>query len=253
VFFLIETYTGTPGSGKSLDMARKILLWLRMGSPVIGTVPINKDMIKKLKGKYYYVDIYNLDPKDLIEFSRRFCKKGKEKQVLLVVDECQRLFNARDWNAKDRRAWNDFFQVHRHFGYDILLVTQFIKLLDKQLIALVEYNHIHRKVSNFGIGGMIISAFTFGRLFVSVHEWYPIKAKLGSDFFLYKKKLGDLYDSYMAFDEDHDDSNELKLLFSASENDRETSPEVAIGISAAEENIDEFLIDLDSKIIENTA
>lgn len=207
---MIETFTGTPGSGKSLHMARKIMNWLRLGCTVIGTVQINRNLVKKYKGQYFYVDIYCLNPKELIAFARLHCKKGKESQVLLVIDECQRIFNARDWNAKDRRDWNEFFQVHRHFGYDVLLITQFTKLLDKQLLSLVEYNYIHRKVSNFGFMGWIMSAATFGRLFVSVSEWFPIKAKIGSSFFLYNKKLGSFYDSYMAFDENHDDTNELK-------------------------------------------
>lgn len=207
---MIKTYTGTPGSGKSLHMAKNIMSWLKLGRSVIGTVQINRDLVKKYKGTYFFVDIYSLNPKDLIEFARKNCVKGKESQVLLVIDECQRIFNSRDWNAKDRRSWNEFFQVHRHFGFDVLLITQFTKLLDKQLLSLIEYNHVHRKVKNFGMFGFLMSAFTGGRLFVCVSEWFPIHSKIGSDFFLYNKKLGSFYDSYMMFDDDFSDFNEVR-------------------------------------------
>lgn len=45
---MISLYTGTPGSGKSLDLARIIMLKLKMGINVIGTMYINKDMVKML-------------------------------------------------------------------------------------------------------------------------------------------------------------------------------------------------------------
>ena len=37
---MISLYTGTPGSGKSLDLARIIMLKLKMGINVIGTMYI---------------------------------------------------------------------------------------------------------------------------------------------------------------------------------------------------------------------
>ena len=71
---MISLYTGTPGSGKSLDLARIIMLKLKMGINVIGTMYINKDMVKKYKGKYIFVDIYRLNPQMLIEYARKYHK-----------------------------------------------------------------------------------------------------------------------------------------------------------------------------------
>lgn len=200
---MISLYTGTPGSGKSLDVARLVMSRLRHGFNVIGTMYINQDMIKKkkYKGKYIFVDIFALQPKDLIAYARKYHEKGKEGQCLLVIDECQRIFNSRDWQAIDRRAWNDFFQVHRHFGFNIILITQYDRLIDRQLRALVEYQHIHRKVSNFGIRGMLVSLFVGGGLFISVVEWYPVHQKTDTVFFKYHRKYSRFYDSYMAFEE----------------------------------------------------
>lgn len=208
---MISLYTGTPGSGKSLDVARIIIRKLKLGINVIGTMYVNQELLKKYKGKYIFVDIYALTPSDLISYARKYHKKGKEGQCWLVFDEAQRVFNSRDWGAKDRRAWNDFFQVHRHFGFDIALITQFDRMLDRQLRALVEYQYIHRKISNFGFKGMLLSLFCGGSLFISVCEWYALHEKTDSTFYVYRKKYARLYDSYMAFDETGDNSaNELK-------------------------------------------
>ena len=78
-------------------------------------------------------------------------------------------------------------------------MAQFDKMLDRQIRALIEYECIHRKVSNFGIWGKIFSLFAGGKLFVCVKVWYPMKEKVGSEFFRAKKKYYQLYDSYADF------------------------------------------------------
>lgn len=121
----------------------------------------------------------------------------KEAAITVVIDECQMMFNARDWNKPDRAAWNKFFQVHRHFGFDIVLITQFDSMLDKQVRALVEYEVIHRKVSNYGFKGRLIQLVMLAPvLFVRVKVWYPMKQKVSSEFFRANKKLFNLYDTY---------------------------------------------------------
>lgn len=214
---MISLYTGTPGSGKSLDVARLIMLKLRAGFNVIGNMHVNTEMLKKkrYKGKYIFIDTYKLNPAELVDYARKYHKKGKEGQCLIVIDECQQIFNSRDWAASDRRAWNEFFQVHRHFGYNVILVTQYDRLIDRQLRALVEYQYIHRKISNFGILGGIANLLVGGGLFVSVCEWYPLHQKTGSEFFKYHRKYSRFYDSFMAFEESADiGTNELLPLIS---------------------------------------
>ena len=213
---MINLYTGTPGSGKSLDVARLILLKLRFGQTIIGTMVLNQELLKKYSGKYLYTDIYQLNPKDLVAYAKKYHKKGVEGQALIIIDECQRIFNSRDWGAPDRRAWNDFFQVHRHFGYDVILITQYDRLIDRQLRALIEYNYLHRKVSNFGIKGFLISLLFGGKVFITIQLWYPMgntkNANCGSQFFVYRKKFSNLYDSYAAFDEDREDLQTSDLV-----------------------------------------
>lgn len=212
---MISLFTGTPGSGKSLDVAEMIYIKLKLGHTVIGNMRVKPEKIKNCKGKYIYVETYHMNPHDFIRYALKYHKHGKEGQTFIVIDECQQIFNSRDWADKGRRSWNEFFQVHRHYGFNVWLITQYDRLIDRQLRALVEYNYTHRKVSNFGLKGKIISFFFRGGLFVKVGEWYPVHQSTGSEFYIYKKKYGDFYDSYSAFSDKAVVFDELKPLLSS--------------------------------------
>lgn len=74
-------------------------------------------------------------------------------------------------------------------------------MLDRQVRSVIEYEQIHRKVSNYGWKGWLLCAFMLAPcLFVSVKVWYPMRERVGSEFFRYNRKLGKLYDTYMLFD-----------------------------------------------------
>ena len=139
----------------------------------------------------------------MIDFSKKYefeiGRKPKEGEILLVIDECQMLFNSRDWGRKDRAEWLSFFTQHRKLGYEIVLIAQFDRMLDRQVRSLIEYEYIHRKVSNFGIKGKILSLFCGGNLFVSVKVWYPMKEKVSSEFFIARKKYYTIYDTFTLF------------------------------------------------------
>lgn len=92
-----------------------------------------------------------------------------------------------------------FFTQHRKYGYDIVLVSQFDRMIDRQIRSLIEYELVHRKVSNYGLIGKILSMISIGNLFVSVKIWYPMKEKVGSQFFKAHKKYYSLYDTYNIF------------------------------------------------------
>lgn len=195
---MINLFTGTPGSGKSLDMARFIFSFNRQKKPVICNFEIDK---KKLRHPdlFFFIDNIDLTVDFLVDFAKNFYSDGKVKEgsIVLVVDECQMMFNSRDWSKPDRQAWNKFFQIHRHYGFDIYLVTQFDSMIDKQIRSLVEYNYIHRKVKNFGLKGYFLSVlFLAPSLFVSIKYWYPMKEKISSEFFRGRKRLYSLYDTF---------------------------------------------------------
>ena len=196
----MSLYSGTPGSGKSLHATDRIYRRLKRGMPVIANYNLDSKVIPHPE-LFHYVDNSELNPKWLVDFAREwFCThRFGEDRILLVVDECQLLYNSRDWRDEDRKAWLQFYSQHRKYGYCVILVAQFDLMIDKQFRSLLEYEYIHRKVSNFGVVGWLLSLLFLGRMHVCIHRYYPLNQKLGSSWFLARRSLFNLYDSYGDF------------------------------------------------------
>ena len=202
---MIYLLSGTPGSGKSLHQARMVYYWLRQGKPCICNYDINLDAVRGKKsdiGEFYYITNDILRPELLIKYSQIYFKnhKFKEGAIRLYIDECQLLFNAREWNMNGRKEWLSFFTQHRKYGYDIYLIAQFDRMIDRQIRSLIEYEYVHRKVKNFGKWGFFFNLISGGNLFVCVEVWYPMKERIGSEFFKGHKRYFELYNTYNTFD-----------------------------------------------------
>ena len=201
---MIELYSGTPGSGKSLHVAKIIRERLRMyNCVIIGNFYVNQNTVKKRKGTYIYVDNSRLYPERLIKFAIRYARhKGrrlKEDELYLFIDEAQLLFNSRDWQLIKTSGCVSFYSQHRKLGFYIGLIAQFDRMLDRQIRSLVENEIKHRKVSRAGLFGKLLGFLTGDNLFIYIKIWYPMKQKVYSEFFLGTKKVYDLYDSYGLF------------------------------------------------------
>lgn len=205
---MIYFYSGTPGSGKSLHVAQDIYQYLQRGKNVIANFDINEKAVKgygtKKCGQFFCCENSDLSVGYLLQFAKehhRTNSKGQmiEKQTLLVIDECQIIFNARSWNQADRTEWCTFFTQHRKYGYAVILVSQFDRLIDRQIRSLIEYEYKHRKVNNYKAFGALLGLFSGGALFVAVIYWYGVRERVGAEFFRGKRKYYNLYNSYKLF------------------------------------------------------
>lgn len=207
---MIYLYTGTPGSGKSYHVAKDIYFYLYYGRHVIANFDINYDAVpsrkRKPKGYFFHRDNHELSASWLIDFavlchardSRGHIKEG---QTWIILDECQLLFNCRTWSGSERALWSSFFTQHRKYGFHIILITQFDRLIDRQIRSLVEYEVKHRKINNFGTGGFFVNLLMFGHpVFAAIEYWYGIREKCGVSMMIGKRKYYQLYDSYKLFD-----------------------------------------------------
>lgn len=197
---MIYFYSGTPGSGKSLHVAMDIYTKLRFKKGnVIATFPVNLDVVsqngKKAIGNFTYIDIMDISVEFLVNYAREHHKEQKEGQTLVVMDECQIRFNPREFNRSDRLKWITFFTQHRKLGFNFILISQFDRLVDRQIRCLFEYDIKHRKINNFGMG-MFIPVSTF----IAVTYWYGVRERVSCEFFTYKKKYGRMYDTFTYFD-----------------------------------------------------
>lgn len=237
---MIYFYTGTPGSGKSLHMASEIHDAIWEGKNVIANFEINEDYFKNAKhperlGKFIYVNNRDwmtnafttrvtVDPVDggrlkgvvppgrysyldgLYSFALNFHKRKsdgnfKEHQTLLVLDECQELFNNRMWAKNDRQDWIAFFREHRKYGYDVYLISQDDKVVDKNIRNILQFKVEHRSVKNYKFAGRLLAFLQGGELFVWILSNYQIRgqdARIHSEFFT-GKKFYNFYNSYQTF------------------------------------------------------
>lgn len=174
------------------------------GRVIVGNFYINTKAVKRCKSSYIYVSNDRLTPERLLLFSRRYSRhlgrRLREGELLLVIDEAQLLFNSREWQNIGRQGWLSFFSQHRHYGYDVILVAQFDRMLDRQVRSLIEYDTIHRKVSRAGYLGLVVGLFTGGNLYIASKHWYPIHERVESTFFLGRNRIYEIYDSYNHFD-----------------------------------------------------
>lgn len=199
---MIHLYSGTPGSGKSLHTARDIRDALRIRKmPVIANFDVNHSL-RNYDRLFTYLPNDRLDPSFLEDFARNWFagRKVREDSILLVIDEAQLVFNSRAWQHGQRMDWIQFFSQHRHFGYKVVLIAQFDRMIDRQIRSLIEIETNHRKLGNFGMKGLILSLPFRGRLFLGVSYYYGLKEKVSTCWLLPRRAYFKVYDSYNRFE-----------------------------------------------------
>ena len=207
---MITLYSGTPGSGKSLDMANDIRMALNKprgeDMPVIANFPVNVQGVRRPQA-FHYVPNSELTPGYLTDFAEDFwdttSRRFSEDYLLLALDELQLLHNSRNWMTKGRNGkhdsrmdWLEFFSQHRKYGYRIIFAAQSAKMIDNQFRMLIETEVNHRKVAHMGLVGGIVSKLFLDRLFFRVKYLYQTNERLGMSFMLARKCNMTMYDSY---------------------------------------------------------
>lgn len=200
---MLYTYSGTCGSGKSYHACKDIIYKLKHGAVVVTNLELDRQKLKKYHGKHLTDEILNehliilpneqITPRRLYEIAVKFY--GNKNKNFLVIDEAADMFNTREWNRGDRTGWNKFFRMHRHLYYDVVLISQSRKMLDKQIQYLFDTDVQHRNLSEYGIFGMLCSLF-LPKLFMAVGVYVPLKAKSFSNGVWLKKKYYDCYDTF---------------------------------------------------------
>ena len=202
---MVILYTGTPGSGKSYHATALVHRATKRKVNIIANFIVN--LPEKQKPYFYFMPTEKITVAALIAFSKEHHKTQKESQTIVMIDEAALLFNCREYQRKDRSDWIKFFSQHRKLGFDIILITQMDRSLDRQVRGQIEYQYIHRKLGNYGFKGFIIKLLTH-KSFVCVHQWYQIKERVGAEYFGIKKKIAESYDTFSMF---NDESDNIKL------------------------------------------
>lgn len=202
-------FSGTPGSYKSYHAVQECISALSRGKNLITNFPLNykKRLKRPIKGIYECVNNIDLTVDYLIDFAVTHHKNSVHAQTLLVIDEASIKFNSRDFQLKDRMRWINFFANHRHFNYDVILIAQQDRMLDRQIRGLIETEYKHRAIKNYKFLGFLINLICRG-CFVAVEYWYPCKLRNSSKLCVFNRRIASCYDTMGLF---VDSDNKMSL------------------------------------------
>lgn len=199
---MIYLYSGTPGSGKSLHAAQTIVKALKRRKTVVANFEVNLGIpsLRRKSPDFRYFSNDELSVEALVNISRSIFQGAApvEGRILLVIDEAQLILNPMQWQSTFAKGWLTFFTQHRKFGYDVILIAQFDRMINRQVRSLIEYEYTHRKVSNMGgVWGLILPLF-MGR-FYEIEGWYPVKMRTGGHSVRYGREAFQLYDTFKSW------------------------------------------------------
>lgn len=199
---MIEIYVGAVGSGKSYHiMARGIAkIYSRKNNIVVANFPIRfseRDIKRGIDKRWIYLDDDELNPMNLIKMSIENGYYGKEGHSLLVIDEAGVYFNARDWqvSVNTRKEWIKFISQSRKFGYDVVLIAQDARMIDRQIRSMAEYTVKHVKLRNYKWLKLIP-----WQIFAAVSYWAGGSFKGSLSFVLFNPLIARRYDTMRIFE-----------------------------------------------------
>lgn len=182
----IHLITGKPGAGKTL-CAVKLL--------VEEHVPTGRPVYAYIDGlAYEELGVKRLVPEeDELNDAKRISAlrtwHNVEEGAIVFIDECQHCFPPRN-GASAVPPYIRHFETHRHYGQDIVLITQGPKLIDRHLHDLIDQHwHVFRA---FGLKTSVI------RKWQGVNpepEPSQNESNVAKDRFVFPKKYFRLYKS----------------------------------------------------------
>ena len=150
---MLVGFVGTPGSGKTYEAVKKIVFNLRKGRHVYTNIDgMDAGPCQEMMKSICQMDDYEFDKKfhflskDEVTRFWEIAKHGS----FIVIDEIHKTFNCRDWSSQKNNAFADWASTHRHFGYDLICITQDMEKVEKQVRSLLEWTYVFRKVNFFG-------------------------------------------------------------------------------------------------------
>lgn len=146
-------FCGTPGSGKTYEAVQKILDNLSRGRVVYTNIDgmqgdLCKEMIKGVTGLSdlaLEIQLKELDHEQIFDFWNHVQPKS-----LIVLDEVQNFFGSREWQSEKNQIFGRWASVHRHHGFEVVIITQNIERIDAAVRSLCEWTYVFRKVNFFG-------------------------------------------------------------------------------------------------------
>lgn len=215
---MITVLTGAPGHGKSYTSIKMIAGFVHEGKPVATNVPLAPDFAiqmarhytggwrlrpDKVRKRAEYIESMIHYSDDLEELMRVRFDGDREGRGKVVIDEAHRTMNVRGSirgkapEAQARKRIVGWASAHRHYGADLVLITQALTNMDTQVRNLLEFHSEVRNLRKLPILGWLIRFLPGGQLFIRVTWWNDrAKTKAGVAAYGLSKRLARLYDTH---------------------------------------------------------
>jgi len=165
---MIESYTGLPGSGKTLNAVRRLLQAKAKGIPTFANF--------HSRSKSWDYVLFN----DI-----KYLETG-----LVVLDEAHMSFSSRNW-SKTTQEQLGLFQQHRKLGIDLIWIAQSASRVDLALRELTAYEHQHMKFGRFVRVRVIDPAMADSKRRPIKRYWYYIERSI-TDHYYTEERIGDI-------------------------------------------------------------
>ena len=146
---MIELYEGVPGSGKSYHaICEKFLPWVKQGRRLyIAVDGIYLDRLSLFTG----IELKTLEQqitiwKDSVEVLQAF--QHVQPGSAVIIDEAQTVFRSMQKVEPGLLRW---LETHRHYGVDILLMSQDFRQMSQGVTRLIEATVKFRKLAFVGL------------------------------------------------------------------------------------------------------
>ena len=167
---MINLITGRPGGGKSYEaVVKHVIPAIKEGRKIITNLPLNLKHIEKVFGKECLdlIVIIQTDLHDYGNSNRPFSEVDHYKDdwrndngqgALVIVDECHMVIPNRGCGV----PLLEFLSMHRHFGIDIIFITQSNKKIHRDVKDMVELEYRCIKATALGSNDKYIKKVHMG-------------------------------------------------------------------------------------------
>ncbi len=159
---MINAIFGRPGGGKSYEAVKYMILpsILKDYRKVVTNIPVDLDYVEKVHGPDAADLIVVVEgafsefgevrpfahPEDYLQYKE--WRNDKGQGVLFVIDEAHLPLG-----QTAKKEVTEFFSLHRHYGFDIYLVTQGHRKLNRDIRDMIEISYNCAKLEALGMNG----------------------------------------------------------------------------------------------------
>lgn len=178
---MINGLSGRPGAGKTYEaVVTHILPALKQGRKIVSNIPLNVDWFASVIGEQVRELIVLVNGDFHAYGTKRYFSKAEDflkydtwrndsgQGVYFIVDECHLCMPR---GATDQ-ALKEYLSMHRHYGHDIMLLTQNFRKVDPDVRDMVQNCYFCTKLSFLGKDESYIVKVADGvsRNIITTHE-----------------------------------------------------------------------------------